>query len=496
VLGGFAVTGRFADYSVDRDWLFPPTLGELLRDDDLAFFVHKAVRDLDMAPFSAMYSDEGGTAYPPEMYLKLMFYGYSIGVRSSRKLARLARMDIGAMYLCGGLQPEHNAINRFRLKCLPQVKLLFRQVLEGCVRRGMVSFGQISLDGSKIEANASKHSAMSAERIERRIRDLHGVIDDVMATAESEDAVDGADEKLKGLLAEIAKHEGYLDELKERAKAADRELAPSDQINFTDPESRIMETRHDGFQQCYNAQVAVDRDHLVIVAADLTQDCTDYRMLEPMVEQIAQSVVDLRGLKPGTNDDTEWAPPIVCADAGYSSHANLSYLSHKEDINALIAEKRDRTERNRYHKANFRYDAETDTYSCPEGKTLYPPKRQKDPDAERVAYSCRECRHCPHKGQCLQGKSTQANRRVVRHRDDALVEKMRAKMEVQVDIYKKRMSTVEPVWGIMKLVMAFTCFSLRGLEKASEEFLFACSAHNLKRMWHWDRKKRVLSPAQ
>ena len=334
----------FRAYEPDQLLLMPPSLREWLPDDHLAYFVSDLVGRLELSEILDSYEDKAGyPPYHPVMMTKLLLYGYAVGVRSARKLQQATRENVGFRVLCAGNEPDSRTIAAFRARHLEAMEGLFQQVLTICAQAGMAKLGYVAVDGTKIKANASKHKAMSYGRMKRerkRLRtEIRTYLQECVALDEAEDARYGADKRGDELPEELADPAKRLDAI-ERAMAALEQQAtekaeqkgkepskPKDnaQYNFTDPDSRIMKSADRAYIQAYNAQVAVDEQHQIVVAAEVTQQANDKGWLVPMVHQVV--------------DRLELVPEQVSADAGYWVERDVERLEWY-DIEALVAPKK------------------------------------------------------------------------------------------------------------------------------------------------------------
>lgn len=453
----------------------------------------------------------GRPAYHPRMLLKLIFYGYVTGTFSSRKLAQKAREDIPTMWLVAQEKPDFRTISDFRTAYLTEIADLFLQVLQLCQALGMIKLGHVAIDSSRLKANASKHKAMSAERLQKKIPELKSEVERLLQQATEADKAEDAElGKAEGteLPEDLAFKQKRLQRMEEAVKAlqrrADEEkgkedaaIRPNMQHNFTDPDSRVMTTRKGETMQGYSGQIAVDRANGVIVAADVTNTTTDKNALTPMVEQTEQNV---------------GKPEKVSADSGYHSGPNLADLEERE-VDGYIAEGREGKEGpdNPYHKRHFVYDPEQDAHRCPQNQWLPLKTVRKDSNGltEWVYANEAACQGCSVRDLCTKAKK--GGRTVTRDEYEPQREAMREKLQSKdgSTVYQQRKSTVEPVWGQLKTVMGFDRFSLRGLDRVKLEFRIVCSVHNLRKiasklrkspeLWltlrTWSPKRDQLAPA-
>ena len=336
----------FRSWDVDQIWLLPPSIQDLVPSGHVSHFVRETVREsLDLSAILSGYVEERGfPPYHPTMMTALLLYGYTQGVYSSRRLAKACEERVDFMAVTAMQKPDFRTISDFRKRHLKSLGDLFVEVLQLCRGAGLARLGHVALDGTKVRANASKHKAMSYARMERAEPELAAEVEGWLKEAEEVDAREddefGAEARGDELPDWVVNKQKRLAKIREakaalEAEAKRKDPPPADpgkprrgrprkhppgvpkpeaQRNFTDPESRIMKTS-DGFQQCYNAQAAVDADHQIIVARGLTQSATDRNQLEPLVEQIEAHT--------GRN------PSELSADCDYCSEDNLGELERR-----------------------------------------------------------------------------------------------------------------------------------------------------------------------
>jgi len=341
----------FRHYDQHQQFLIPPSIDDWLPEEHLARFVSDLVEEaLDLEPFLASYTEaKGFPPYDPRMMLKLIIYGYSTGVRSSRAIEKACWEDVPFRWLSANQTPDFRSIARFRRRHLVALRELFRTSLVLCERAGMVRLGRVALDGTKVRANASRRKAMSYRYLSDKEQVLAAEVDDLLHDAEVTDAREdktlGKDRGYADLPDALATKEKRLaairrakDDLEARAaddaadnarkKATDQGLDEAEierradeaassatvkdnaQANFTDPDARIMKTADGSFHYCYNAQAVVDDAHQVIVATKLTASATDSRALPEMLDEVLAN--------------TGVAPRELLADAGYFSEENVT----------------------------------------------------------------------------------------------------------------------------------------------------------------------------
>jgi transposase len=340
-------------------FLLPPSPRDWLPEDHLAYFISDTVEALDLSVFYRRYEGDGRRNQPfdPRMMVKVLLYGYATGVTSSRKLARRMQEDVAFRVLGAGNFPAHRTIAEFRQRHLKEFQELFAQVVRIAQEAGLVKLGMLAVDGAKVRANASKRKAMSYGRMKKEERKLRQQIQELLVRAEEEDAREdelyGPDRRGDELPEELRRREDRLrkiQEAKERLKARQAEEdrqkgrrrgdgrkspkggrkfkrgfgVPEEkaQENFTDPESRIMKTSTEGFQQCYNPQIAVDAGSQVIVACSVQQSAGDQKALLPLLEESRKT--------------TGREPERLVADAGYKAEGTFRRLE-KRGIEAYIS---------------------------------------------------------------------------------------------------------------------------------------------------------------
>ena len=479
---------RYRPYAPDQSFLFPPSPREWLATGHLVYFVEEFVGQLDLGAIERRMQAKdprGERAYSPRLMTALLLYGYATGIYSSRRLERATVEDVAFRILAGGEQPHFTTINQFRATHRDALGALFLQVLLACQSAGLVKLGHVAIDGTKMKANASKHKAMSYDRMVKDSARLRTEVESWLARAEAEDAEDDAvhgpydpAEEIRLREEKLAKMNAALEALKKETAAAraqrlrgqavelrakaedpsrspakraeastlaknrdqqalaldgdDRDNDPPDgpdddlprnsppstkdgtpkpkaQRNFTDPESRIM-LRDGGFLQAYNAQIAVDEGHQIIVAAALSNQAPDVEYFEPMLRRVVRNC--------------DAVPEACTGDSGYFSAANVAFAEHMGTEPFLSVGK---------HRNNGTVAAPT-----PTPQSLSP---------ARIAMR-------------------------------AVLETPRGRA-----MYARRKATVEPVFGQIRACRGFHHLSFRGLFKNRCEWLFVCLVHNLLKLF-------------
>ena len=461
-------------YCQQQSLLFPANLLDFIKDDDLCMVVDDVVNNLDLSCLYVNIASEGNMAYHPMMMLKVLFYAYTRGIFSSRKIAKALGENIAFIYLAAWQRPDFRTINNFRKNNLEQIEDLFVQIVHLCQQLKMVKLGHISIDGSKFKANAADRKTYDRKRIEREMK---RILDKAEQKDQQEDARYGCENSGDQLPKEIRDRDKRIEKLKQIQKQLDQE--GKEKVNATDTDAAFMKTTA-GIKTSYNAQTSVDEDVQIIVAADVTNQPNDKQQLLPMVEQTEQN----------TDDSID----ILSADCGYCTADNLEKLE-PYDIDTYIP---DDTYQSRsrgkqvspFDKDNFVYDQSSDVFICPEGKIVKFWHTRRYENGNYRVYRCVECTSCQHFGQCTKSKK---GRTIWRRLVDEKIKQMRSKLDSESGkaIYAKRKHIVEPVFAHIKSVLGFTGFHLRGLKKVNAEFKLVAIAHNLKKISKYAYKKGI-----
>lgn len=454
-------------YNQNQMELFPPSVQNLIEDDHLCMVVNDVVKELDLSCLYKKVSAEGNPPYHPVMMLKVLLYAYATGIFSSRKIAKSVKEHVPFIFLAAWQKPDFRTISDFRKNNLEELGMLFAQVVMMCKQLGMVKLGHVAIDGTKIKANASDAKTYDIRRIDREIKRL---LDEAEAADQQEDLLYGADqtgdeipEDIRDQSQRIAKLKDLKKQLKQRQKQ---------KINKTDPDAVFMKTKN-GIKTSYNAQVAADKEHQVIVAADVTNEVSDVEQLLPMLDQ--------------SEENTSEKINQCSADSGYSSGENIKALEQR-NVDAYIPDREYQAQQrgkqvDDFHKDSFIYDEDRDLYICSEGEelTFSHLQTRKNKEPLRI-YRGRSCTDCQHFGLCT---SNEKGRTISRHPYEKELRQMRQKLDSDSGkaVYGKRKQIVEPPFGHIKSIMGFTSFLLRGLEKVKGEFKLVSIAHNLRKIW-------------
>jgi len=467
---------NFILYNQSQLSIFPLDIREMIPEAHLVYAIDAIVEKLNLSCIYQKYKNtEGGRpSYHPLMLIKVLFYAYATGIRSSRKIAAKLESDVFFMYLAAMQRPDFRTISDFRKAHFPELKEVFKQIVLIALELSIAKIGHISIDGTKMRASAGRRRTKSKKKMEKMIVEIDKEIKEILAEASK---IDEREDRLYGerrgdeLPRELRKREV----LKEKIEKAQEALKKKGwkEANITDPDCRFMKDADGGKDTSYNSQVAVDGEAQVIVANDVSSEVNDHHQFIPLYEQVEENA----GKK----------PKEVSADCGYSNGPNYIYIE-KNKIDAYIPDQmfeeevdRDGKERiGPFDRRNFRYNKEEDTYTCPASKKLVFKQRYKQNGIDSRIYVGQECGDCEYRGECTRGKARHIKRSVI----DELVKQMRRKLltEEGRKKYLKRLSTVEPVLGNLKKNLGYRDFLVRGIEKVKGEFSLMCIAHNIKKI--------------
>ena len=436
----------------NQPFLMPPSIQEWLPQRHLARFIVDTVEILDLNDIYKEYNKGGKDAYDPKAMLSLLFYGYATGVFSSRKIEQATYDQVPFRYISANTHPDHDTIAHFRKRFLPQISDLFVQILSVAQEADVLKVGKISLDGTKVKANASKHKALSYKHIKKLQSQLEAEVETLLKKAQEADnskSDDGLNipeelERREDRLAVIKEakekiearakerydidHKAYKEKMDKREakekltgkktagkkpKEPSSEPQDKDQVNLTDEESRIMPVSGGGFEQCYNAQASADHDSRLILHTHVTQNSNDKQEIIPTMKWYEKH--------------PELKPSIAFnADAGYFSQDNIEACL-KNDMTPYIS----------FGKEQHNQ-----------------PLEERFKEADPLPDDPTEVERMKHRLQTIEGKA----------------------------IYAERKSVIEPIFGIIKHVMGFRQFMLRGFKKAEGEWSLVCMAYNLKKL--------------
>jgi len=455
--------------------LFPSSIDEYIAEehpvrayDTFIEVLNPHEIDLEIDPHKV-----GNSAYEPKAMLKLVVYGYSYGIKSSRKLERAVHENLAFIWLMGGLKPDHKTIAEFRKNNKKALKLVLRQCARMCMKLGLIEGNILFIDGTKIRANASRGKNFTKEQYEGKVKDIDIRIEKLL------EECDRIDEEEKGDGSLVKMEEELIDQrnLRERIKGILAEFETKGDltkdgvertVNQTDPECALMRSIH-GSHASYNAQSVVDDKNGLIVYADAVSETKDINQLSWQVQQ-AEEVM-------------EKSSEVVCADAGYSNTKELEKLDGK-DIKVVVPSQRQALHHPEkpFSKSQFTYHAGEDCYYCPEGHSLI--YSTQDTRGEQLVYRIKDaslCRQCKHFGTCTNSRQGRKIKRLSREELKEKIERQFNESESQ-ELYARRKTRAEHPFGHIKHNLGIRNFLLRGREGAKAEISIGATCFNIARM--------------
>jgi len=494
------------DSDYNQQYIFPITLEQWIDERHPARFIREFVESLDLANmgFAMSNTDEGRPAYSVALLLKVWLYGLFMKIMSSRGLEHACYDILGMIWLAGTHKPDHNTIWRFYRDNKDKIKKIFNRTLRYAIKLEMIGFVLHAIDGTKIAANVSRQRALHKEDLDYILNHLDEIVNEKIKVAE------GAMEEehyiemkmpeklknkkyLKAIIREKIEEEALsnapLEEIKQEVKKVlqeKKEGLESKELkheSVTDNDARMMKVgSYTMF--AYNAQAVVDEKSKLIVACDVVQDESDNNQLTNMMEHTQQQV--------------DQVADITVADGGYFSGEELQKAADK-GYEVLVpirhVPKTSDGQENKYHITNFKYDKEKDMFICPEGKEL--PFKVETTRTDRKhntkRYQCYYYKECPHRQQCSKDKK---GRKLEISPFSEIVDKQKQKQ--QVAAYKKMLSKrkeiIEHVFGIIKCIMGFNKWTVRGLNNVKAQWYYLCTAYNLKKIYRQWLKINTLIP--
>jgi transposase len=465
---------RYADYN--QQWMFPPTLEDLLPADHTARMIREFVdaQDMEKLGFKARTGDDGRPNYSANLLLKVWLYGYVTKIRTTRALEQACMDQVGMLWLTGMQRPDHTTLWRFWRDNRKALRRVFKRLLEIAVEMNFVGMVLQAVDGTKIASVASEQQGRHRASMEKRMKRLDEAIHQIMKQTELA-AKSGPECRLPE---ELQQRQQLREKIQAQLKQMDEKQ--EDHFQPQDEDARVMKCRG-GKRFGYNAQAVVEGQNQLIVAADVVTDQSDNYQLVRMIDQVQQNLGSVAGQ--------------TVADGGYFVTTELAAAEEKQySVLVNLPESVQGSEDEPYHASRFVYEADKDQCICPRGEPLrFDSIKSRDkahPYTVRV-YRCGSYETCPVRWQCSRsatGRTVQIHPNhgaLVRQREKLRDEKMR-------ELLKKRGSTVEPVFGWIKQAMGFRRWTVVGLEKVQTQWLLVCTAMNLIRMKkHWAGGKLV-----
>jgi len=456
---------RYADRR--QTILFPQSIDEYIPQDSpvRAYDAFVDALDFDQLGIKIEPDKVGCPQYDPKTMLKLLVYGYSYGVRSSRKLEREINYNLSFIWLAGGLKPDFKTIAEFRRNNKAALANVLKQCARLCIKLGLIEGNTLFVDGSKIRANASIDSSWDEKRCSKRLEKIDARIAEILSECEQTDQSESDEASLVKMKKELA------DNQKLRAKVADilNTLKAEDKksINSTDPDCVKIHGRQ-GSHAGYNAQTVVDEKHGLIANSDVVNENNDLHQFSGQIEQAAETL--------------EKTPQAACADSGFSDIDELEKIDN-QGIKVIVPSTRQASDKEpgTFDKSNFKYDSQSDSYTCPTGQILKYRRTRLDKEEKEYRPSAGVCQKCPNFGVCTKSPCGRQVTRIIK-------EELREKLERQYEppdsqeIYKLRKQKVELPFGHIKHNLKVGGFLLRGLPGAKAEMSILSSCFNIARM--------------
>jgi len=459
---------KFKPINNDQLFLLPPSIEDFIPTDHLARVIKEVVETIDVSAIESRYSHLGQKSYHPHLLLKLLFYGYSIGIRSGRKIAAACESDTAFMYLANMYRPDFRTINDFRKDNIEFVQTAFVHIVQLCKALGMCKAGLLIIDSTKLKANASADKSKTREQymqwLERIESDVKGMLQEAEQTDSNEDEQYG-NNRGDELPEELRSKQKLKDKIQQALQSVKKDR---ERINLNDNEAKFMKG-NGTIDLHYSCQTAITEDG-IIVSAYTTNQCSDRT-------QTVQVAAKAESISKQTYTD-------ILADSGYASYDNYEEFE-KQNKNIYIPDQQMNMEvekaQNPYHRNHFIYNGEKDCFICPENKVL--PfcgiSIHKKFKAQNKVYICKDCPACEKQSLCTKGKYRQIcieqrewMRKKIRNRLNSIEGKMK---------YLIRMR-IESVFGNIKHNLSYVHLYLNGIQKTTAEWQLICIGHNLKKI--------------
>ena len=487
-------------------WTLPPDIRDLIPSDHICYLVKSFVDEMDFSEFEIRYDGSGHPAYHPRIIFKILIQSMLDRVRPSRSIARNVRENIVYMYLAEKLQPDFRTISDFRKENEDLIAEVFKNTVKAAKDLGVIGLEQLSIDGSKVKASASKNSVVVKDVLEvigeyvknelKKGIEIDKVEDEHFGNCRGYDQLNESKKhKVKAVVAKYIKQvnkdksDTRKKDIEDTVKEALDEFEKDsiEKVSLTDQESRFMKNKKGTFDLAYNTQITVDHKLGIIIANDVCQDRIDMFQLKPQIELVEENC---GFLKEGTK---------ICADNGYYCGNNIHYLNQKK-LDPYIPKQEEVTktatknvEDIRFYISNFEYNEENDEFICPENqklKFLYEGYEKERKRKYRI-YKGTECQNCEFSKNCTERKDGIRHLKIAEFSKERkqLADKM--KTEEAKKIFGQRKQVVEPVIGNYKENLGFREFLTRGLKSVRNEFNLVCTAINLRKIWIYSNKKEI-----
>jgi transposase len=457
-----------ADY--DQVLMFPPCVEDWVGEDHPARFIRDLVDSLDMKVlgFRVPDSDVGRPRYAPDLILKVWLYGYFNRIRSTRRLERACRENMGLIWLTGMKGPDHNSLWRFLDSNREAISQVFKQSVKVALKCDMVGMAIHAIDGTKISSNSSWNKMRTAEGLEKMQEKLDRSVADLMTEVERQEQEEFGQYQLPlGMHSTLAR--------KDKIQKAFAELNESgvERVHHSEPEARLMKNRRN-VDLSYNAQAVADQENGIVVAADVVNDCSDNGQLVPMLDLVKENL----GAVAKEN----------LADGGYFSGSQIGLAEEREYevlLNPPSSESPRSSKKQVYHTKEFVYDKSRNCCICPHGEELpYAGKKKRGKNENLYyVYRCRKYRTCPYRSECT--TSSKQGREVDISEHHEAIERQRAKRKQSEAkrLLSQRKVIIEPVFAWIKRQLGFTRWTVFGLEKVRTQWALICTTINLMKLY-------------
>lgn len=459
---------KFKPESTDQLFLLPPSVEDFVPAGHLARVINEVVNTIDTSKIEEKYSHLGQKSYSPHLLLKLLFYGYSIGIRSGRKIAAACENDTAFMYLAVMYRPDFRTINDFRKDNIDFIQKAFVHIVHLCKNVGLGKAGILIIDSTRLKANAKASRSKTKEQYEHWLERIEGDVKNMLEEAEKTDQQEDkeyGDNRGDELPAELNTKQKLKDKIKE---ALSKMKSDEERINLTDTEAKFIKNKGK-IDVNYSCQTAISEDGIIVSA--YTSNCPSDR----------PATIDvLNNAELNTGEDYK----MILADSGYATFDNYEELDRREkDIYIPDQQMNSEAEKekNPYHRNHFRYNSQKGCYICPENKELpfYGDNLNKKTKQKTKVYKCTSCSNCDKHSLCTKGKF----RQLYIEKRDGLRQQIRQKLKGVTGklIYQKRMR-IESIFGNIKHNLNYINFYLRGIEKTTAEWQLICIGHNLRKV--------------
>jgi transposase len=443
-----------------REQIRISTLEDRVGNNSIVRFIDKFVEILDLKEMGFEYSetkDTGSKPYSPWDMLKLYLYGYFFGIRSSRKLETETKRNIELMWLICELSPDHKTIANFRKNNVDSIKKVFMKFITICREQGLIDCKVLGLDGTKVKAVNSRDKVHTKETIEKKEKYINEKINSYIqeldeADLKEENEESPSKERIEKALEILNKRKEKLQEIEQMVKTT------GEQVAETDKESRLMKTRN-GFDASYNVQAVVDGKNKLIIDYNVVNETSDINQLEPVIKAV-KNEFELENFE-------------VVADTGYR---NSEQIENIQGIGATVYIPPKNT---RPGEIEFKYNAENNTYTCTEGKTLVYSYNFLNKGKSTNVYHCKDCKDCPSRDKCTKSKNGRSIK-ILANQD--VLDDMDIRVKVAPEKMRLRSQICEHPFGIMKQEMGFRTFLMRGLKKVNAEAGLTMLVFNMKRV--------------